>query len=55
MISGSGIMREMQYELVQSMLASLMRLLPPGGEEYNRALYGTEEDLEELYRKYQIQ
>ena len=36
------------------MLASLLKQLTPGSDEFNRALNATEEERQELYRKYNI-
>lgn len=36
------------------MFASLIKQLTPGSEEFNRALNATEEERQELYKKYKI-
>ena len=36
------------------MLASFLKQLTPGSDEFNRALNATEEERQELYKKYNI-
>ena len=41
-------------ELGTEMLLSLLKMLSPGSDEFDRALYGTQEERVALYKKYGI-
>ncbi len=46
--------KEIGKEIGADMLAALLKKLTPGSDEFDRALNGTQEEREALYKKYGI-